>query len=225
MLDFARATPHYGMMTKADLTAALALTSAEDTLALYRDFARTYDSGFAQDMQYNLPAHVAAAFMAEQGKGPVLDIGAGTGLLAQSLRDMGLKDQIDALDFSADMLAKAAEKRLYTGIFCADVTQTLTLPAIYNGVTSSGTFTAGHVGPVALPVILAVARPGALFALSINQRVWTGAGFDTALADLQTRGMIRALHLIDVDVYGTAARALDPDHATDRAFVALFRAT
>ena len=208
----------------ADLTAALALTGPDATLALYRDWAATYDGGFATDMQYNLPAHVAAAFVAAQGQGPVLDVGAGTGLLAGSLRQMGFSGQIDALDFSQEMLDVAAQKRLYSGLFRADVTQPLTLPRQYDGVTSSGTFTAGHVGPVALPHMLAIANPGALFALSVNQRVWTGAGFDRALTDLQTSARITDLHLIEVAVYGTAARALDPDHATDRAYIALFRA-
>ena len=175
-------------------------------------------------MDYRLPAHVAAAFLAAQGQGPVLDVGAGTGLLAQSLRAMGFQDQIDALDFSAEMLDRATEKRLYTSLFRADVTQPLTLDPIYNGITSSGTFTAGHVGPAAFPHMLAVARPGALFALSINQRVWTGAGFDRALQDLQATAKIRDLQLIEVQVYGTAAHSLDPAHATDRAFVALFNA-
>ena len=210
------------MMT--DLTAALALTGPDATLNLYRDWATTYDGGFATDMQYNLPAHVAAAFLAAGGKGPVLDVGAGTGLLAASLRDMGFQGQIDALDFSAEMLAVAAEKRLYSGHFRADVTKPLDLPCRYDGVTSSGTFTAGHVGPVAFGPMLAVVNPGALFALSINQRVWTGAGFDAALADLQAHGLIRDLQLIEVQVYGAAAQNLDPAHAADLAYVALFRA-
>ncbi len=206
-----------------DLTQALALSGSDATLQLYRDWAASYDGGFARDMDYNLPAHVAAAFLAAQGQGPVLDVGAGTGLLAGALRDMGLQGRIDALDFSAEMLGVASEKRLYCGLFRADVTQTLDLPRIYNGVTSSGTFTAGHVGPVAFGPMLQVALPGALFALSINQRVWTGAGFDRALDDLQSRALIRDLHLIEVEIYGAAARARDPDHATDRAYVALFR--
>jgi predicted TPR repeat methyltransferase len=210
------------MMT--DLNTALALTGPDATLALYRDWATTYDGGFATDMQYNLPVHVAAAFLAAQGQGPVLDVGAGTGLLAGSLRQMGFQGQIDALDFSQEMLDVAAEKQLYADLFRADVTQALNLPRRYNGVTSSGTFTAGHVGPVAFGPMLDVALPGALFALSINQRVWTEQGFDTALTDLTARNRISDLQLIDVQIYGNAARALDPTHADDRAYVALFRA-
>lgn len=207
-----------------DLSQALAQTDPDATLRLYRDWAATYDGGFATDMAYNLPAHVAAAFIAAHGQGPVLDVGAGTGLLAHSLRGMGFQGQIDALDFSQEMLDMAAQKQLYTGLYRADVTQPLAVPRHFNGVTSSGTFTAGHVGPAALPHLLNVALPGALFALSINQRVWSGLGFDKVLAELADDRRIRDLHVIEVEVYGAAARAIDPAHADDRANIALFRA-
>jgi SAM-dependent methyltransferase len=205
------------------LKGALGLTGPDACLAYYRDWAASYDSGFAQEMQYLLPAHVAAAFMASGAQGPVLDVGAGTGLLAERLRDMGFAGQIDAADFSPEMLARAAEKRLYTRLFQADITRALDLPA-FAGFVSSGTFTAGHVGPQALPNLLAIARPGAQFALSINRRVWTAAGFDRALDDLKAQSRITDLQLIEVEIYGQAAAARDADHAQDRALIALFRA-
>jgi SAM-dependent methyltransferase len=206
------------------LKGALGLTGPEACLAYYRDWADTYDQGFAEGMQYRLPAHVAAAFLGAGGQGPVLDVGAGTGLLAERLREMGFQGEIDAVDFSAEMLGRAAEKRLYTGLFRADVTQPLTLPRRYGGIVSSGTFTAGHVGPEALPHLLDVAQPGALVALSINRRPWTAAGFDRALALLADEGRIADLRLPEVEVYGAAAADLDADHAGDRALVALFAA-
>lgn len=206
------------------LKGALGLTGPEDCLAYYRDWAESYDAGFAVEMQYLLPAHVAAAFVGSGAGGPVLDVGAGTGLLAERLRGMGFPDEIDAVDFSPEMLARAAEKRLYSGLFRADITRPLDVPRRYAGIVSSGTFTAGHVGPEALPNLLGVALPGAQFALSINRRVWTAAGFDCALGALAGAGRISGLQLIEVQVYGMAAAALDADHAGDRALIALFRA-
>lgn len=207
-----------------DLKGALALSGPEACLAYYRDWAASYDHGFATDMEYLLPAHVAAAFMGMGARGPVLDVGAGTGLLAEALRGLGFKDPIDAVDFSPEMLAVAAGKRLYDELFQADITKALSLPRSYSGVVSSGTFTAGHVGPEALPHLLAVTAPGAQFALSINLRVWTARGFDVALADLAAQGRITDRHEIEVQVYGAAAARIDADHAADRALVALFRA-
>ena len=77
-------------MTKPDLTAALTSPSADATLRLYRDWAASYETGFVAEMQYRLPGHVAAAFVAAGGRGPVLDVGAGTGLLAENLRALGV---------------------------------------------------------------------------------------------------------------------------------------
>lgn len=206
------------------LKGALGLAGPEACLAYYRDWAANYDAGFAEGMQYLLPAHVAAAFLGTGAGGPVLDVGAGTGLLAERLREMGFRGVVDGIDVSPEMLARAAEKRLYADLFQADITRPLDLPQRYAAIISSGTFTAGHVGPGALPNLLDMALPQAQFALSINRRVWTAAGFDHALEGLVTAGRITALQLIEVQIYGAAAVALDADHAGDRALIALFRA-
>lgn len=212
-------------MTDPDLSGALNLTSPEACLAHYRAWADSYDAGFAKDMEYLLPAHVAAAFRAAGGGSPVLDVGAGTGLLAERLREMGHEGPIDAVDFSADMLERAARKGIYRTLTRADITTAIPLPRAYGGIVSSGTFTAGHVGPEALPNLLALALPGAQFALSVNLRVWAAMGFDRALADLQDGVQINSLQRIEVEVYGAKASAVDPSHAADRAHVVLFRAT
>lgn len=212
-------------MAKPDLSSALTLAGPEACLAHYRAWAESYDSGFASDMQYLLPAHVAAAFLSAGGGTPVLDVGAGTGLLAERLRDMGQAGDIDAVDFSADMLDRARNKGLYRRLAQADITRPIALPRHYGGIVSSGTFTAGHVGPEALPNLLALALPDAQFALSVNLRVWTANGFDSALNALHLAGRIADLQLIEVEVYGAAAAAIDPSHAQDRAQLVLFRAT
>lgn len=209
-------------MTNPDLSGALTLASPEACLAHYRAWAESYDAGFAHSMEYHLPAHVAAAFMAAGGGSPVLDIGAGTGLLAQRLRDMGQDGPIDAVDFSAEMLERAKAKGIYRHLIRADITRPIALPRHYGGLVSSGTFTAGHVGPDALPNLLALALPGARFALSVNLRVWQAMGFDRALASLQDAGRIAGMQVIEVQVYGPAAAAIDPDHADDRAQIVLF---
>ena len=198
-----------------DLEHAYALNGPEDCARLYADWAASYDAGFATDMDYRLPAHVAAAFLAHGGGGPILDVGAGTGLLAEHLRALGCTAELDALDLSPEMLAIAAQKRLYSGLFAADVTQTLNLPRRYVGITSSGTFTHGHVGPAALDRLEQIALPGALFALSINAGVYTALGFDAALARRP------GVTLIETAIYG--AQSKDPAHAQDRALIALWR--
>lgn len=202
----------------AELDNAYALNGPEDCRRLYADWAASYDAGFAAGMEYRLPAHVAAAFLAHGGTdGPVLDVGAGTGLLAQSLRDQGFAVDIDGIDLSPEMLARAGEKRLYRRLFQADITRPLPPCGPYAGIVSSGTFTHGHVGPDAIAHLEGVAAPGALFALSINAGVFAAQGFDAALARRPD------VVLVEVPIYGPAAVAHDPAHAADIGLVALWR--
>lgn len=208
-------------MNEPDLNNAYALSGAEDCLRLYADWADNYDTDFAAGMDYVLPAQVAAAWMEGGGNGPVLDIGAGTGLLAEALRALGYTGAVDAVDLSAEMLARAGKKQLYRALHQADITRPLRLEPGYGGLVSSGTFTHGHVGPEGLPPLLAVAAPGALFALSVNAAVFDKLGFAAALDGLGDT--IAGLDLREVPIYGKAARARDPAHADDRALVVRFR--
>ena len=206
-------------MTNPDLSGAYALTGPDDCLRLYADWADSYDSDFAAGMAYRLPAETAAAWMrAAAPTGPVLDVGAGTGLLAAALRGLGHQGPIDAVDLSPEMLDRAAQKTLYRQLTVADVTRPLPLPAVYAGVVSSGTFTHGHVGPDALDELLRVAVPGAFFALSVHSAVFETAGFDRKLRNLAP--MVRDLSIEPVAIYGHGAGG---DHATDQALIVSFR--
>ncbi|MCB1388380.1 MAG: class I SAM-dependent methyltransferase [Rhodobacteraceae bacterium] len=206
-------------MEKPDLSDAYALTGAEDIRRLYAGWAGSYDDDFAAGMDYRLPAEVAAAFLrAGPPEGAVLDVGAGTGLLAAALHGMGHLGPFDALDLSDAMLARASEKGVYRSLIAADVTEPLPCTG-YAGIVSSGTFTHGHVGPEAFGPLLAAALPGALFALSVNAGVWDDLGFAAALAALPIAGLDRA----EVAIYGQAAVTRDPGHAADRALIVTFR--
>lgn len=206
-------------MTKPDLNTAYGLDGPEDCRRLYADWAESYDRDFAEGMDYILPAQVASAFLAAGGSGPVLDVGTGTGLLGAALRGAGCQDPIDGVDLSPEMLARAAGMELYRHLAEADITRPLPLSGPYGGIVSSGTFTHGHVGPEALPHLIAVAAPGALFALSVNAGIWSALGFAPALAALP----IRDLDTAEAPIYGPGAAARDPSHAADRALIVTFR--
>ena len=128
-------------------------------------------------MAYRSPAEVARVFAALGGTGPVLDVGAGTGLVGQALAEAGI-GPVDGLDISAEMLARAAEKQVYRSTITADLTQVLPLPdSAYSGCISAGTFTTGHVGPEAFGELLRVTRPGAVFAVTVHSAFYKAAGF------------------------------------------------
>ena len=205
-------------MSGPDLADAYALDSPDDARRLYAEWAETYDDGFAVDMDFHLPRKVAEEFARAEGAGPVLDFGCGTGLCGAGLADLGI-GPIDGVDLSPEMLAVAARKKVYRRLVEGNILDGLELPSgSYSGVTSSGTFTNGHVGPDAIDVLLRFAAPGALFSLSINARHYHALDFGEKFESLSDR--ITGLALPEIPLYGPNATG---DHRLDRGYIALFR--
>lgn len=207
-------------MTKTDpgLEAAYSLKTPDDSRDLYARWADEYDSGFAEAEGYDLPKATAQVFAGAGGAGPVLDVGAGTGLCGIALKAAGI-GPIDGVDISPEMLEVARGKGGYGQLLEADLYKGVDVPdGTYAGVVSSGTFTHGHVGPEVLDELLRLAAPGALFALAINAAHYESHGFAAALEALSDR--IDGLELPEVRIYGADATG---EHKDDLSKVALFR--
>ncbi|MGB0799973.1 MAG: class I SAM-dependent DNA methyltransferase, partial [Planktomarina sp.] len=178
------------------LNDAYGLTSAEDNIDLYANWAKTYDQSFADAHGYILPSQVGRACVVAGVSGRVLDVGAGTGLVGEFLVSHGVS-LIDGCDISPEMLSVAATKGCYTALFECDLTQDLNVAdAQYDAIVSAGTFTLGHVGPDAFDELLRIAKPGALFVISINKQHFGPAGFEAKFQDLSS--VITDLHLPEV---------------------------
>ena len=170
-------------------------------------------------MDYQLPRHVADYFKQhETMNGAVLDVGAGTGLLADCLSDQQ-NLIIDAIDISSAMLEVANNKGLYRQTIVADLTKPLSINSeTYTAIVSSGTFTHGHVGPDVLDELLRISKQGALFVLSINAQHFVSHGFEDKFDQLNTKINEFALHT--VSIYGACA---DRDHQSDKGHIAVFK--
>ena len=200
-----------------ELDAAYSLRTPEDSIRYYRDWAQRYDREFAEEMGYRSPEAVAGLFAARGGAGPVLDIGAGTGLVAEALARHGI-GPIDAIDLSDEMLTVAEAKGVYRRAIRADLTQPLPLPdGAYAGCVSAGTFTRGHVGPTVFEELLRIAAPGAHFALTVHAAVYEQGGFAARFAELAAD--IEAFHTEPFRIYGPDAIG---DHADDIGWLVSF---
>lgn len=206
-------------MTESEhLKHAYEMKTPADSVELYRKWAPDYDQTFAETHGYVAPRKIAATYRALMGSQPqpVLDIGAGTGLLGEELRDL----TIDAIDISAEMLGMAESKGIYRRHICADLTASLDIEnASYGGFVSAGTFTHGHVGPACLPELMRIARPGALFVLGIRSDAFDKVGFGSAFAALVADEAIEPISFQHLDVYESA----EHDHAGDTYLTAVFR--
>lgn len=204
-------------MPEYELDEAYEITGPDSAKTLYGNWAATYDSSFGEGWGYIAPREIAAIYKGlSDGNEPILDIGAGTGLVAEHLRG----HTVDALDISPEMLAEAEPKGLYRNMITADLLQPLALEdAAYGGVISSGTFTHGHVGPDSLPELLRVSCPGALFVCGCIPPVFDEMRFGSTLAILNAHDAIRDLSFRDIPIY----EGKDHPHAQDRGLVMVFR--
>ncbi|MEO1795457.1 MAG: methyltransferase domain-containing protein [Pseudomonadota bacterium] len=207
------------MPKKPGLDAAYALGGADDVKALYADWAQTYDSGFVAALGYQLHQAVGEAYAAAGGRGPVLDVGAGTGLVGEVLAAAGI-GPVEGTDISAEMLAAADAKGVYARTFVADVTTRLPIEDNhYAGVVSAGTFTLGHLGPAPLAELVRITAPGGLFAIAVNAAHYEAAGFGAFLSG-DLAGAITDLSLSAVRIYAEGATH---DHADDGGLILTFR--
>lgn len=200
------------------LDEAYRIDGPEEAQRMYGAWAATYDASFGKGWGYIAPREIARILKAEltEEDEPVLDIGAGTGLVAEHLRGLF----VDALDITPEMLQVARAKRLYRALIEADLTRPLDIAdAQYGAVISCGTFTHGHVGPECLPELLRVTRPGALFVCGTIPAVLDGAGFGSALAGLVAARRIEPVRFRDIPIYEGA----DHGHKDDRGLVMVFR--
>ncbi len=158
---------------------AYSLKTPRDSIKLYNKWARTYDQDFALSSNYLSPKKITSFFNkhAKKTDAPILDVGAGTGLVGECLYKSGNK-KIIGIDISSEMLEQAKLKGCYSSLIKADVTKKIPLKSNSIGsVVSAGTFTHGHVEANAIDELLRITKPRGLFVLSINSQVFIKGGF------------------------------------------------
>ena len=188
-------------MTKADdlLARAYALTGIDETetKALYRDWAATYDDTMLEGLGYQSPTKVAALLGRQNPAldANILDVGCGTGLLAEHLRALGFAN-IDGLDFSADMLAEAQRLKRINNAYNRDLNQPLPPPdQPYDYLVSTGTFTHGHVNALCLPELMNWLVDGGMLIATVHQDVWSQGLFDQTIERMQRDGFLKSVDM------------------------------
>ncbi len=150
-------------------------TSAADVAKSYDDWSERYDSEMAS-LGYRHPTICLAMLTRylKKGDGPILDAGAGTGLLGEWMAIAGY-DTVEALDISEGMLKVARSKGVYKD--CRQGVMGEKLPFddnSFGAVVSAGVFTTGHVGAEGLAELVRITRPGGVLVITIKDTLWNG---------------------------------------------------
>ena len=168
---------------------AYSLKTPKDSKKLYKKWAQTYDEDFALSSNYLSPKKISSFFYKYSRKSdtPILDVGAGTGLVGELLYETGNKEII-GIDISPEMLDQAKLKGCYSSLIKADITKKIPLKNNSIGaVVSAGTFTHGHLEADTFDELLRITKPGGLFVLSINSKVFIKDGFQEKFLKIKNK--------------------------------------
>jgi predicted TPR repeat methyltransferase len=161
--------------------------TSEDLADAYRKWAGLYDRDTIGGMGYVGPKAAASMLdtYLDSKNSRVLDAGCGTGLVGEVLCKMGYEN-IDAMDFSSDMLDEAAKKNVYSRLLQADMNQRLEIEDdAYDATICVGTFTYAHVGPHAFDELVRVTRPGGYICFTIRDGAYQEYGYRDKMLEME----------------------------------------
>ena len=176
--------------TTGQLGAVYAARAPDEVARAYDGWAASYDADMAR-AGYRHPA-IGLALLTRhlpRGAAPILDAGAGTGLVGEWLGLMGYP-QVEALDISEGMLAVARSKNIYSALHQATLGSPLPFADNhFAGVISTGVFTSCHVGAEGLDELIRATRVGGIIVLTVKDTVWEN-GFEARIKELSAAGAI-----------------------------------
>lgn len=208
---------------------AYAVKTIDDVVRLYGEWAEDYDEDLVKDTGYVVHLRVAELWIRQRSliNGAVLDVGCGTGIVGEALRERGI-EVIDGIDISPEMLAQACKKKtkdglsVYRQLIQADLTKKLDIPdSQYAGLISAGTFTHAHLGPDPLDELWRVAASGACCAIGVRSTHFESTDFGEKLSNDAANGTITKPEFVEVNVYSEPTR--DWEHADDKYLIVLCR--
>ncbi|GMQ95973.1 MAG: class I SAM-dependent methyltransferase [Gammaproteobacteria bacterium] len=173
------------------LKKAYAARSPEEIRQLYDRWAADYEDHM-RNVGYAHPAMVAAMLSRHlpPADDPILDAGAGTGIMAGLLVAMGYS-HIVGVDASAKMLALAADKNLYRELRQMVLGRPLDFAdQHFAAVVGAGVFTEGHAPLAALDELVRATRSGGYVVFSVA-RAYLETSFEEKRKSLEAAGRWR----------------------------------
>jgi len=171
---------------KERLNWVMSAKNNEESVERYDTWAEQYDADL-QSFGYLSPAIIAGIVgcYVPRDSSPILDAGAGTGLIGEVLNILGYKD-IVALDLSKGMLDVAARKGVYSELHQIALGNDLDFPTDhFAAVVCAGTFVAGHAPPDSFDELIRITQPGGHIIFTVRSDVYERGGFRDKQQQLQ----------------------------------------
>jgi len=160
----------------------------------YDQWADKYDTHVTA-FGYKTPAVATGLFgkYVTRETTPILDAGAGTGLMGSILDALGYWGQV-GIDISAGMLNKASERGVYKDLQQMVLGEKLDFPSNYFGACQSiGVFTAGHAPASAFDELVRVVGKGGYIVFSLLEDVYIPKGYNEKFEAMENNGTWRLM--------------------------------
>ncbi|NEO92716.1 MAG: class I SAM-dependent methyltransferase [Moorea sp. SIO3G5] len=141
---------------------------------------------------HQVAAELMAKFVASDGK--ILDLGCGTGLAGQALREQGYKTII-GVDISQKSLDIARDKHIYTALYKADIQQELPFQDNeFDGIISTAVLTNMETSNV-LYKFCRLVKPGGYLVFTNREDIHYQKKFDVTLKKMESEGILKQAYL------------------------------
>lgn len=157
------------MSTADHLNRVYGARSPAELAEAYDAWAASYDRDMEDDLGWGAPEEAAQALAAhlEDRDAPILDLGAGTGLVGRALAQHGFR-HVHAADLSLGMLEVARAHGVYLELHPLPPGPLPFPDGHYAALVAVGVLTEGHAPPEALRGWLPALRPGGLVVFSLR---------------------------------------------------------
>jgi predicted TPR repeat methyltransferase len=168
--------------------------SNADLRRVYDDWAGRYDEDL-RAFGYSYPPPIAGlvARYVKERDAPILDAGAGTGLVGEVLSILGYT-RLTGIDLSEGMLAAARAKDVYAELKNQVLGEHLDFEDDrFAAVVSAGVLTTGHAPPSCFDELIRITRPGGHLIFTLTLPVYEEGGFKPKLESLAAEGLWRTI--------------------------------
>lgn len=166
--------------------------SDDELRAIYDEWSAQYDEDL-QAFGYSYPPAIAGlvARYVRELDAPILDAGAGTGIVGEVLAILGFT-RLTGIDLSDGMLAVARTKGVYTELKNQVLGARLDFADDrFAAVVSAGVLTTGHAPPSCFDELIRITRGGGHVIFTLTVPVYEDGGFKPKLEALAAQGLWR----------------------------------
>ena len=156
------------------------LKTTEEVMNYYDEWGKNgkYDKDMVE-WNYTGPKETVDVYKKYENNKEALiyDAGCGSGLVGSELKKFGFQN-FHGADLSQQLL-DSVPSNLYKKLFKVDLNKPINLPdKTYDATLCVGTFTYGHVKPIALEEFIRITKKDGLICFTINEGIYSEYGFD-----------------------------------------------